>query len=145
MNFKTIEWKGDRVRLLDQRKLPAEVCYLECRDASAVAEAIRNMSIRGAPAIGVAAAMGIALAAKAMVSLRPEVFRRKMEGVCLLMRQTRPTAVNLFWAVGRMMALLDRPPDLDVCAVSKRLEQEALRIFKEDVEINRRIGTQERS
>ena len=64
MKFKTIEWKGDRVRMLDQRRLPQEVQYLDCRNSSSVAEAIRTMAIRGAPAIGVAAAMGIALGAK---------------------------------------------------------------------------------
>jgi methylthioribose-1-phosphate isomerase len=140
MKFKTIEWKKDRVRLLDQRKLPNEVRYLDCRDSSAVADAIRTMAIRGAPAIGVAAAMGIALAAKKITSGRPEVFRQKIERVCQEMRQTRPTAVNLFWAVDRMKKVLDQGSFLEVQAIVKRLEEEALRICKEDVEINRRIG-----
>ena len=140
MKFKTIEWKKDRVRLLDQRKLPGEVRYLDCRDSSAVADAIRTMAIRGAPAIGVAAAMGIALAAKKITSGRPEIFRQKIERVCQEMRQTRPTAVNLFWAVDRMKKVLDQWSFLEVQAIVKRLEEEALRIYKEDVEINRRIG-----
>ncbi len=140
MKFKTIEWKKDRVRLLDQRRLPSEVRYLDCRDSSAVADAIRTMAIRGAPAIGVAAAMGIALAAKKITSGRPEVFRKKIERVCQEMRETRPTAVNLFWAVDRMKKVLDRWSFLEVQAIVKRLEEEALRIYKEDVEINRRIG-----
>jgi len=140
MKFKTIEWKKDRVRLLDQRRLPSEVRYLDCRDSSAVADAIRTMAIRGAPAIGVAAAMGIALAAKKITSGRPKVFRQKIERVCQEMRQTRPTAVNLFWAVDRMKKVLDQWSFLEVQAIVKRLEEEALRIYKEDVEINRRIG-----
>jgi methylthioribose-1-phosphate isomerase len=140
MKFKTIEWKKDRVRLLDQRKLPGEVRYLDCRDSSAVADAIRKMAIRGAPAIGVAAAMGIALAAKKITSGRPEVLRQKIERVCQEMRQTRPTAVNLFWAIDRMKKILDRWSFLEVPAIVKRLEEEALRIYREDVEINRRIG-----
>ena len=108
MKFKTIEWKGDRVRLLDQRRLPLEVRYLDCRDASSVAQAIRTMAIRGAPAIGVAAAMGIALAAKKIQSDQPELFQEIWRRFVYEMRQTRPTAVNLFWAVNRMKRLLDQ-------------------------------------
>jgi len=140
MKFKTIEWKKDRVRLLDQRKLPNRVCYLDCRDSSTVAQAIRTLAVRGAPAIGVTAAMGIALAAKKMADCRPGMFRQKIEKVCQEMRETRPTAVNLFWAVDRMKKVLDRWSFLDAPAIAKRLEEEALRICKEDVQINRRIG-----
>jgi methylthioribose-1-phosphate isomerase len=140
MKFKTIEWKKDRVRLLDQRKLPNEVCYLDCCDSSAVARAICSMAVRGAPAIGVSAAMGIALAAKKLVGHRPPIFRRKMERVCREMRETRPTAVNLFWAVDRMKKVLDQWSFLEVEAIAERLKEEALRICREDVEINRRIG-----
>ena len=82
MKFKTMEWKGERVRILDQRKLPQEVRYLDCRDAASVAEAIRTMAIRGAPAIGVAAAMGIALAAKKTRSSNSRVFTKAIEKVC---------------------------------------------------------------
>ena len=108
MKFKTIEWKGDRVRMLDQRRLPQEVRYLDCRSASSVAKAIRSMAIRGAPAIGVAAAMGIALAAKKTRSSNPRVFSKVIEKVCQEMRETRPTAVNLFWAVDRMKRVLEQ-------------------------------------
>jgi methylthioribose-1-phosphate isomerase len=140
MKFKTIEWKGDRVRLLDQRRLPNEVRYMDCKNASSVAQAIRNMAIRGAPAIGVAAAMGIALAAKKIRSHRPDVFRQNMEKVCNQMRQTRPTAVNLFWAIDRMRKIWDQDPSFNVEGMRVRLEEEALRIFEEDLEINRSIG-----
>ena len=140
MKFKTIEWKGDRVRLLDQRRLPQEVRYLDCRDSSAVCRAIRTMAIRGAPAIGVAAAMGIAVAARKLTTRRPEVFLWKMEKVCEEMSKTRPTAVNLFWAVDRMKRILHQSPLLDVGAIIKSLEKEALRIYEEDVEMNRRMG-----
>jgi methylthioribose-1-phosphate isomerase len=140
MNFKTIEWKGDRVRLLDQRKLPNEVRYLNCRDAFSVAHAIRTMAIRGAPAIGVAAAMGIALAAKRFQSLRPDAFRKSLGRVCQEMKKTRPTAVNLYWAVSRMERLLDQVDSDDVKGATKKLEAEAIRIYKEDLEINRKIG-----
>jgi methylthioribose-1-phosphate isomerase len=141
MKFKTIEWKGDRVRILDQRRLPQEVRYLECRDASAVAEAIRTMAIRGAPAIGVAAAMGIALAAKKVRFANPRAFTKTTEKVCQQMRETRPTAVNLFWAVDRMKRILDQVPAYGVEETKERLVKEALQILGEDIEVNREIGT----
>ncbi len=128
------------MRLLDQRRLPNEVRYIDCKDASAVAQAIRNMAIRGAPAIGVAAAMGIALAAKKIRSHQPDVFRQIVEKVCNQMRQTRPTAVNLFWAVDRMKKVLDQDDSFNVEEIKVRLEGEALKIFEEDIEVNRRIG-----
>lgn len=140
MKFKTIEWKGDSIRILDQRKLPGVVHYLDCRDASSVATAIKEMAIRGAPAIGVAAAMGIALAAKNIQTDHPKIFTQKVEKVCHQMEQTRPTAVNLFWAVGRMKKVLTETSLQDVSLLKSRLEKEALAIFREDLEVNRNIG-----
>lgn len=140
MKFKTIEWKGDQVRILDQRRLPQEVRYLDCRNASSVAKAIRTMAIRGAPAIGVAAAMGIALAAKKIQFSNPQNFTQSAEKVCNEMRQTRPTAVNLFWAVDRMQKILDQVHAHGVEKTRAMLVKEALRIYKEDVEVNRKIG-----
>jgi methylthioribose-1-phosphate isomerase len=140
MKFKTIEWKGDYIRLLDQRRLPDEVRYLECRDAGSVARAIRSMAIRGAPAIGVAAAMGIALAAQRVQPFRAGVFRTHMRKICDLMRQTRPTAVNLFWAVDRMKQILEQPCPFDLQKMQEALEREALLIYDEDIEINQKIG-----
>jgi methylthioribose-1-phosphate isomerase len=140
MKFKTIEWKGDRVRLLDQRRLPNEVHYLNCRDASSVARAIQDMAIRGAPAIGVAASMGIALAAQRLQTRSLEIFLRNLKMVCQQMRQTRPTAVNLFWAVNRMERLLDQTRSFSIEEIKAKLKNEALRICKEDLEINRMIG-----
>jgi methylthioribose-1-phosphate isomerase len=103
------------------------------------------MAIRGAPAIGVAAAMGIALAAKKIQSNRPEILRKSLEKVCQQMRQTRPTAVNLFWAVDRMNRVWDQGESDDVETMKKRLEEEALRIYQEDLEINRKIGEKGRA
>ena len=140
MKFKTIEWEGDRVRLLDQRRLPGEVCYLECRDPSSVARAIRSMAVRGAPAIGVAASMGIALAAQKLKTHNREVFLRNIKKVCEQMRQTRPTAVNLFWAVNRMERLLDQAVSFSIEEIKAKVESEALQIYKEDLQINRKIG-----
>jgi methylthioribose-1-phosphate isomerase len=140
MKFKTIEWRDDRVRMLDQRKLPQEVRYLDCRNASSVAQAIRTMAIRGAPAIGVAAAMGIALAARKNRSTHPRVFAKAVEKVCREMRETRPTAVNLFWALGRMEKILEDVESDGVEEVRKRLVREALQILETDIEVNRKIG-----
>ena len=140
MKFKTIEWKGDRVRMLDQRRLPQEVQYLDCRNSSSVAEAIRTMAIRGAPAIGVAAAMGIALGAKKTRSSNPRVFTEAVKKVCKEMRGTRPTAVNLFWAVDRMEKVLERVESDGVEETKKRLVREALQILESDIEVNRKIG-----
>src|SRR3990167_7323604 len=99
MAVKTIQWKNDRVVMLDQRLLPHKEVHRVCRDYQEVAQAIREMVIRGAPAIGVAAAMGVALgAAKANV----RTFDRDFERIILTLSKTRPTAVNLFWALERM-------------------------------------------
>src|SRR4030042_1794382 len=140
MTFKTIEWRGDRVRLLDQRRLPGEVRYFDCRDPSSLANAIQGMAIRGAPAIGVAASMGIALGAQKSQTHNLEVFLKNLKKVCQQMRQTRPTAVNLFWAVNRMERLLDQPSSFSTEEIKAKLENEALRIYKEDLQINRKLG-----
>ena len=140
MKFKTIEWKGDHIRMLDQRGLPQKIRYLECKDASSVARAIRSMAIRGAPAIGVAAAMGIALAAKKIKSRQHGDFRKSIEKVCNQMRATRPTAVNLFWAIDRMKRILFQVHSCGIDETKRSLEEEAICIYKEDFEINRKIG-----
>src|SRR4030042_5915380 len=121
MKFKTIEWKKDRVRILDQRRLPQEVRYFDCKDASSVAEAIRTLAVRGAPAIGVAAAMGIALAARRIRSYDPSAFRKNLEKVFQEMGQARPTAVNLFWALARMKKILNQDHSLSVETLRNRL------------------------
>src|ERR1700758_982455 len=100
--FRTIEWADDGVRMIDQLRLPTEEVYRTCRDYKDVAEAIRSMAIRGAPAIGVAAAMGIALGLKRSEASTITDLRSEFERVAEAISSTRPTAVNLFWAVARM-------------------------------------------
>ena len=117
-----IRWTNGALQLLDQRKLPGQVVYVECRTASDVARAIRDMIVRGAPAIGVAAAFGLALAAH-----RGDDMARAADEL----RRSRPTAVNLGWAIDRVLAAAARGEDL---------EREAERMFDEDVAANRRIG-----
>src|ERR687898_2482824 len=98
----TIEWKEEGVVMIDQRKLPSAEVYVTCRTASEVARAIKTMVIRGAPAIGVAAAMGIALGMRKSRATGTKQFATEFQKTCDLMARTRPTAVNLFWAIERM-------------------------------------------
>jgi methylthioribose-1-phosphate isomerase len=141
--FETIRWDGDAVVLIDQRYLPAKEDYLACKSPDAVAEAIQDMVVRGAPAIGVTAALGIALGLKQSNAQDIESLRRSMESLSTLMASTRPTAVNLFWAIDRMKKRFDelasdRIDNLD--NIVRGMEAEAVAIQKEDIEINRRMG-----
>ena len=137
MAVKTIQWKNDRVVMLDQRLLPHKEVHRVCRDYQEVAQAIRNMVIRGAPAIGVAAAMGVALgAAKANV----KTFDRDFERICLTLSKTRPTAVNLFWALERMRKIYTVNRSRGVDVVKRLLKDEAQAIYKEDIAANKQLG-----
>src|SRR3954470_11076578 len=98
----TIEWKDDAVVMIDQRKLPAIEVYVSCKTAQEVAKAIKTMVIRGAPAIGVAAGMGIALGMRRSKATGTKQFATECQKLCDVMAATRPTAVNLFWAIDRM-------------------------------------------
>ena len=106
MNYETVTWRDDRVVMLDQRRLPTQEAYVECRRPEDVAQAIRNMTIRGAPAIGVAAAMGIALGAMRLRVKGVAQFKDELDEICRMMMETRPTAANLSWAVQRMKAVV---------------------------------------
>ena len=98
----TVEWKDGAVRLLDQSRLPTHVEFVECRDYRAVAQAIRELKVRGAPAIGVTAAMGVALGAQAVADTDYDTFANEVRKICDHLAASRPTAVNLFWALARM-------------------------------------------
>ena len=102
----TVEWKNGVVKILDQSLLPLKVEVIDCQDYRTVAEAIRELRVRGAPAIGVAAAMGIALGAQAIPDQSFDTFQRTFLSICDHMAATRPTAVNLFWAIERMKGLV---------------------------------------
>jgi methylthioribose-1-phosphate isomerase len=139
--IKTVEWTKDGVRMLDQRKLPAEETYVTLRSYDEVAKAIEEMVIRGAPAIGVAAAMGIALGASQSVGTSVADLEDDLLYICDVIGKTRPTAVNLFWAIDRMRATFQRARAInDVEEVKKILVAEALAIFNEDMAANRAIG-----
>ena len=140
--IKTIEWTNDGVRMLDQRLLPTEETYLMLRSYDEVADAIRKMVVRGAPAIGVSAAMGIALGANQSVGTSVSDLEDDLGYICDVMSQTRPTAVNLFWAIERMRSTFNREKALtqDVEVLKRKLVAEALAIFDEDISSNRAIG-----
>jgi methylthioribose-1-phosphate isomerase len=138
--FKTITWTDEGVQLLDQRLLPGQEIYLTLRTAEEVAAAIRDLAIRGAPAIGVAAAMGMALGF-GRGGDAPEAERAmRVESLATLFGSTRPTAVNLFWAIDRMRACFETHRRESFPALAAALREEAIRIEREDVESNRRMG-----
>jgi methylthioribose-1-phosphate isomerase len=140
MKYETVTWRNDRVVMLDQRGLPTEEVYVECDRPEEVAEAIRNMTIRGAPAIGVAAAMGIALGAMRLRVKSIGRFKEEFEGICRMMVETRPTAANLSWAVQRMKAIVHGHEGEGLDELRRSLKSEAMAIREADIEINRRMG-----
>lgn len=138
--IKTIEWKDDKVVMLDQRLLPLKEEYVTYEDYIGVAQAIKNMVIRGAPAIGVAAAMGLALAAQGFGVDDFDSFYEKILTASKRLASTRPTAVNLFWALERMKKLVIDNKEKPVAELVTMLKNEALRIYQDDIEASRRIG-----
>jgi len=138
----TIEWRDDAVVMIDQRKLPSAEVYVTCRTASEVARAIRSMVIRGAPAIGVAAAMGIALGMKRSRATGTKQCAAEFQKTCDLLAATRPTAVNLFWAIDRMKRAFAEAAQAggSVAEIAARLETEARGIHDEDVASCRAMG-----
>src|ERR1044071_2891556 len=127
----TIEWTEDGVVMIDQTRLPREQVFVTCRTYEEVAEAIRSMVIRGAPAIGVAAAMGVALGVRQGADF---------ETVCRTLAATRPTAVNLFWAIDRMRRVHAGVRNEAIGVIRDTLVREAQQVYLEDIAINRAIG-----
>src|SRR6185503_4808203 len=134
--IETIQWTTEGVVMIDQTRLPLEETYVTCRDYQEVATAIRDMIIRGAPAIGVAAAMGVAIG----VLQAPERdLDRQVQVICDTLAATRPTAVNLFWAIDRMRRLYDSLRGRPVGEIRARMVEEAQIVKQEDIAINRAI------
>jgi len=136
----TIEWQGNTIRMIDQRKLPADITWYICRGYGDVIEAIEKMVIRGAPAIGVAAAMGLALGARSIREKSYAGFRNRFGEMARRMAKARPTAVNLQWAVDRMSLMVEKMADQPVAAIKEALRKESENVLAEDIEINKRIG-----
>lgn len=138
--LKTLEWTDSGVRFLDQTKLPTEETYVNCENYEEVAVAIRDMIVRGAPAIGVAAAMGIALGVKHADAGHVSELRRDFDEICETITSTRPTAVNLFWAADRMRRVFDSLQDQPVAQIKQALITEAQRMYVEDIAANEAMG-----
>ncbi len=134
----TIEWKNNYLLLIDQTKLPTKLSYVKCRDYVDVADAIRSLVVRGAPAIGVTAAFGLALAAINSKTSNLKIFLRELSIAYSLIRSTRPTAVNLQWALDRIMQKITNLGDIS--QIKKVILDEALLMAKEDIATNKSMG-----
>ncbi|HEY6338598.1 MAG TPA: S-methyl-5-thioribose-1-phosphate isomerase [Candidatus Sulfotelmatobacter sp.] len=138
--IQTLEWTDQGVRFLDQTKLPTEETYVTCNTHEQVADVIRNMVVRGAPAIGVAAAMGIALGVNNSKAESTADLKRDLDRICNVIGKTRPTAVNLFWAIRRMQEKFERALISPIPQIKRTLIEEAQRMHAEDVAANQAMG-----
>ena len=138
--METMRWKEESLYLIDQTKLPHTLEYVQCSDYLAVANAIKTMQVRGAPAIGAAAAFGVALGAKQFKKETKTQFLEKLSEAIVELAQTRPTAVNLFWALNRMRAKLKEIEKESNEKIYTYLVTEAQAIHQEDIDMNKRMG-----
>jgi methylthioribose-1-phosphate isomerase len=138
--FQTLEWTEGGVRFIDQRKLPTEETYVTCKTYAEVADVIRNMVVRGAPAIGVAAAMGVALGVKNSQAASSGDLQPEFDQICEVISKTRPTAVNLFWAIRRMQQKFESLRGRPIGEIKQALIEEARRMHAEDIAINQAMG-----
>ncbi|HXZ24860.1 MAG TPA: S-methyl-5-thioribose-1-phosphate isomerase, partial [Nitrospiria bacterium] len=136
----TVEWKDGAVRILDQSRLPDKVEFVDCRDYETVGLAIKELWVRGAPAIGIAAAMGVALGAQSVKATEYDAFHKAVWAIADHLAATRPTAVNLFWAIGRMKRRLEALKAEPIPAIKQKLIAEAQAVLEEDIAMNRAIG-----
>ena len=138
--IQTLEWTDNGVRFIDQTKLPTEEIYVVCKTHEQVADAIRTMVVRGAPAIGVAAAMGIALGVKNSKAETVGELKRELDQICDVIGKTRPTAVNLFWAIRRMQEKFERVRIRPIAQIKQDLIEESQRMHAEDISANQAMG-----
>jgi len=136
----TIEWQGRNIRMIDQRKIPGKLEWYICRGYRDVISAMQKMVIRGAPAIGVAAAMGLAKGAESIQTKSVDHFRNRFKEISDEMLTARPTAVNLRWSIERMGRILDGYEGQSVAEIQNRIKKEADKILLEDIAINKKIG-----
>jgi len=139
--IKTISWKNNKAVFLDQRVLPDAEMYVACASYKQVIAAIKNLTVRGAPAIGVAAGFAAALGALKLKAMTPDKFRQNFFAICDEINQARPTARNLAWALERMKKRFEIIQDLPPRKIAAALISEAKQIYSEDIETNRKIGT----
>ena len=138
--IKTLEWTDDGVRFIDQTKLPTQEVYVTCKTYEEVADAIKTMIVRGAPAIGVSAAMGIALGVRDSKAQTADELAPEFEQICQVLGATRPTAVNLFWAIRRMQSKFAQLRHQPVADIKRELIAEAQRVYVEDIAANEAMG-----
>src|SRR2546430_9101608 len=138
--IQTLEWTASGVRFIDQTKLPNEEVYVSCHTHRQVADVIRTMVVRGAPAIGVAAAMGLALGIKNSKAENIDKLRQQFDSICDMMGKTRPTAVNLFWAIARMREKFELLSGKPISQIKQSLIEEAQRMHAEDIAANQAMG-----
>ncbi|HEY6764046.1 MAG TPA: S-methyl-5-thioribose-1-phosphate isomerase [Candidatus Sulfotelmatobacter sp.] len=138
--IQTLEWTDQGVRFIDQTKLPMEETYVNCTTHNEVADVIRTMVVRGAPAIGVAAAMGIALGVKNSCAETANDLKRELDQICDVIGKTRPTAVNLFWAIRRMQEKFEGARGNSLQQIKETLVEEAKRMHAEDIAANQAMG-----
>lgn len=138
--IKTIEFKDDILYLIDQRKLPTIYEIFQCKDFRDVDFAIKDMVVRGAPAIGATAAYGVVLAAKEFLDEEKQVFFSKMDEALDILNNSRPTAVNLMWAIGKMKKLIEENKILSTEDIYKKIREEADKIYEEDIETNKTMA-----
>jgi methylthioribose-1-phosphate isomerase len=136
----TIKWTKDCARIIDQTKLPNSLEYIDCRDVKTMWEAIKRLSVRGAPAIGVAGAFGVLLGLKDFKGNNRDAFIRHVHKTCDYLATSRPTAVNLFTMIDRMRAVVDNDKGSDVAALIKKLHEKANEIYVEDQKVCRTMG-----
>lgn len=140
MSIKTIQWLNGYAKLIDQTKLPGKLVYITCRDVKRMWHAIKRLEVRGAPAIGVAAAFGVLLGIKNFSSKDRLKFNKFFEEVCVYLSTSRPTAVNLFNMLDEMRAVVRENPELSVDLIKKKLLARAMAIFEEDRQVCRTMG-----
>jgi methylthioribose-1-phosphate isomerase len=139
-NVRTLIWNKKTLKLIDQRKLPFKEIYLNCKTSADVGSAIKDMVVRGAPAIGVTAGYGVALAAIEFAGQEKQSFISHLRSSIDMLSKTRPTAVNLFWALDRMSKVIDKNSNLETSRIKEIIIEEAEDIEKEDLQINFRLG-----
>ena len=140
-NIETLRWAEDHLEMIDQRILPADFQYISYNSALSVADGIRSMVVRGAPAIGCAAAYGVALEALNLQDASMDKFSKGMEQAFKILLESRPTAINLFWAIDRMRSKMNNNSSQTPKEIANTLLEEAHKILNEDIEINRKMGS----
>ncbi|MBU2540640.1 MAG: S-methyl-5-thioribose-1-phosphate isomerase [Candidatus Omnitrophica bacterium] len=140
MSVKTIQYLKGKIRIIDQRKLPAKLCYMDCADVKSLWWAIKRLAVRGAPAIGIAAGLGVYLGIKDSRAKDFKEFKSQLEKVTRYLAKSRPTAVNLFWALERMTSIAKKNSYQPIPVIKKLLKNEAFKILEEDRFICRKMA-----